>query len=89
MLKATGRTSVSVPQGLIMSPVLFNISLMNWMMVQVCRRYKLGGLADTPAGHAVIQRDLGRMEKQADRNFMKLNKGNCLWYMGYLLSAGG
>jgi len=36
---------------------------------------KLGGVADTPEGHAAIQRDLDRLEKWADRNLIKFHKG--------------
>ncbi|GAB0209608.1 mitochondrial enolase superfamily member 1 [Grus japonensis] len=38
---------------------------------------KLGGVADRPEGHAAIQRDLNRLEKWADRNLMKFNRGKC------------
>ncbi|GAB0186244.1 mitochondrial enolase superfamily member 1 [Grus japonensis] len=36
---------------------------------------KLGGVADTPQGYGDIQRDLERLEKWADKNLMKFNKG--------------
>ncbi|PKU38186.1 rna-directed dna polymerase from mobile element jockey-like [Limosa lapponica baueri] len=38
---------------------------------------KLGGVTDRPEGCAAIQRDLNRLEKWADRNLTKFNKGKC------------
>jgi len=38
---------------------------------------KLGGAADTPEGAAAIQRDLDRLEKTADRNLTRFNRGKC------------
>ena len=38
---------------------------------------KLGGVADTPEGHASIQRDLDRLEKWGNRNLMRFNQEKC------------
>lgn len=35
---------------------------------------ELGGVADVPGGYAAIQRDPDRLEKQSDRNIMKVNQ---------------
>ena len=36
---------------------------------------ELRGAADTLGGHAAFRRDLDRLEKRANRNFMKFHKG--------------
>jgi len=36
---------------------------------------RLGRVADTPKGYAVVQRDLKRLEKWADTDLMKLSRG--------------
>ncbi|GAB0186351.1 mitochondrial enolase superfamily member 1 [Grus japonensis] len=38
---------------------------------------KLGGVADTPEGSAVIQRDPDKLDSWVERNQMKLSKGKC------------
>lgn len=44
-----------------------------------CRKFaddvKLGGVVHTPGGCAAIRRDLNRLEKWANRNLLKPNKG--------------
>lgn len=36
---------------------------------------KLGVVADSPEGHAAVQSDLDRLERRADENLIKFNKG--------------
>jgi len=62
-------------------------SLMIWMLgrespQQICSWHELGGGADTPEGHAVIQRDHDRLEKWANRSFMKFNKKSKVLHLG-------
>lgn len=67
-----------VPQGSVLGLILFRSGW--WGRVyplQVCWWHHTGGVADAPDGHAVIQKDLERLEKWAYGNFMRLNKEKC------------
>ncbi|KAK4825859.1 LOW QUALITY PROTEIN: hypothetical protein QYF61_003133, partial [Mycteria americana] len=66
-------------QGSILSPVLFKIFINDVDDgSQFADDTKLGGVADTPDGHAVIWRDLNRLEKWADRNLTKIQRNSKL-----------
>lgn len=82
-MKSSWNPLTSRPQGLILGPVLLNNFINDlhdsaeFTIINFADDTKPGGAAaDTPEGFAAIQRDLDRLEKWADWNLMKLNRGN-------------
>ena len=71
-------------QGLILGPLLFDIFIMDQddrtecMPSKSADDAKLEGGFDTTDSCSVIQRNLNRLEKWANRNLMKFSKEKCL-----------
>ncbi|GAB0178536.1 mitochondrial enolase superfamily member 1 [Grus japonensis] len=72
-----------VPQGSLLGLILFNIFINDLdegaehTISKLADDVRPAGVADTPEGHAAIQRDINRQEKWANRNLMKFSKGKC------------
>jgi len=73
----------SIPQGLVLGPVLLNtfVSDMDSGIECTLNKFagdsKLCGAIDTLQGQDVVQRNLDRLERRACANHMKLNKAKC------------
>jgi len=73
----------SVPQGLVLGPVLFNIFISDMdsgiecTLTQFANETQLSGAVDTLEGREAMQKDADRLERWAHAHLVKFNKAKC------------